>query len=112
MTEKEREFKITKIQKYNDEINNQKTSWDTFKSCVGAFLIVGGIYRYLSDPHEIYMNYLATFITVVGSCDLVSGIKGIISKLTKKAGLERELERLQDELAIDELNNEERGHSR
>lgn len=112
MTEKEREFKITKIQKYNDEINNQKTSWDTFKNCVGAFLIVCGIVDYLSNSLNDPMILFAASETIIGSLCITSGIKGIISKLTKKAGLEREVERLQDELAIDELNNEERGHSR
>ena len=120
MTEKEREFKIKKIQKYNKEIGEQKIGLNMFMLGAGIFLALGSS-AILSQEGSFDVDrniYFLGQLAFSSSLTTWNG-KAIISKLAQKANLQTDVERLKEEIKIDMLNNpekynneEERGHSR
>lgn len=120
MTEKEREFKIKKIQKYNKEIGEQKIGLNMFMLGAGIFLALGSS-AILSQEGSFDVDrniYFLGQLAFSSSLITLNG-KAIISKLAQKANLQTDVERLKEEIKIDMLNNpekynneEERGHSR
>lgn len=122
MTEKEREFKVKKIQKYNKEIDEQKTGLNMFILGAGIFLALGSSAILSQDgDFDVDRNMFFLGQLAFGSSQIVLHGKELIRKLVKKANLETEVDRLKEEIKIDMLNNpenynkkneEERGHSR
>lgn len=120
MTEKEREFKIKSIQKYNQEIDKQKTGWNLFMLGAGIFLALGSS-AILSQEGSFDVDRNMYFLGQLAFSSSLITLNGraLISKLAKKANLEVEVEKLQNELEMDAMinsenyvNEEERGHSR
>ena len=115
--EKVKEYKINKIEKYNNEISKQKSGWSSLAIFLGAVVIVLGISNMLNND---IISYLigATKIFIGAGIETVY-VEKVIEKLAKKAGLETEVQRLHNELEITNninsenyVNEEERGHSR
>ncbi len=115
--EKVKEYKINKIEKYNNEISKQKSGWSSLAIFLGAVVIVLGISNMLNN--DIISNLIGATKIFIGAGIETVYVEKVIEKLAKKAGLETEVQRLHNELEIanninseNYVNEEERGHSR
>ena len=115
--EKVNEYKINKIEKYNNEISKQKSGWSSLAIFLGAVVIVLGISNMLNN--DIISNLIGATKIFIGAGIETVYVEKVIEKLAKKAGLETEVQRLHNELEIanninseNYVNEEERGHSR
>lgn len=115
--EKVKEYKINKIEKYNNEISKQKSGWSSLAIFLGAVVIVLGISNMLNN--DIISNLIGVTKIFIGAGIETVYVEKVIEKLAKKAGLETEVQRLHNELEIanninseNYVNEEERGHSR
>ena len=115
--EKVKEYKINKIEKYNNEISKQKSGWSSLAIFLGAVVIVLGISNMLNN--DIISNLIGATKIFIGAGIETVYVEKVIEKLAKKAGLETEVQRLHNELEITNninsenyVNEEERGHSR
>ena len=115
--EKVKEYKINKIEKYNNEISKQKSGWSSLAIFLGAVVIVLGISNMLNN--DIISNLIGVTKIFIGAGIETVYVEKVIEKLAKKAGLETEVQRLHNELEITNninsenyVNEEERGHSR
>lgn len=100
MTEKEREFKIKMIKKYDEELDNQKTFSKSLGVFIGSVCIAAGFVSLLN-----YHLVWAAITLLVGSLNITVYAKELVAILAKKAGMEMETERLKDDIAIDIINN-------
>ena len=115
--EKVKEYKINKIEKYNNEISKQKSGWSSLAIFLGAVVIVLGISNMLNN--DIISKLIGATKIVIGAGIETVYVEKVIEKLAKKAGLETEAQRLHNELEIanninseNYVNEEERGRSR
>lgn len=121
MTEKEREFKIKKIQKYNKELKKDKLSFPIIFGGFSILLVAFGVVQMNQNPNDLLRTLLGLFVSFGGGLTTMSNIETIVDEVAKRANLKSEVERLKEEIKIDMLNNpekynmsneEERGHSR
>ena len=119
MTEKEREFKIKKIQKYNKEIEKVSLSFPIIWGGFSILLVAYGVVHMNQNPNDLLSTLLGLFVSFGGGLNTMSNIETIVDEVAKRANLKSEVERLKEEIKIDMLNNpekynneEERGHSR
>ena len=119
MTEKEREFKIKKIQKYNKEIEKDRLSFPIIWGGFSILLVAYGVVHMNQNPNDLLSTLLGLFVSFGGGLNTMSNIETIVDEVAKRANLKSEVERLKEEIKIDMLNNpekynneEERGHSR
>ena len=99
MTEQEREFKIKMIQKYQGDLNKEGTQINSLGVLGGVLCLASGI-AYLLE----YRFIGAAILLLFGSFSITVQIKNLISTIAKKAGIEQEIERLKEDIAVDIIN--------
>ena len=127
MTEKEREFKVKMIEKYDgriEQLNNERVNI-LMRGCLGIACGIWGLF-YMMAGSDNLENYFDIFQVFAGAAGIIASL-GIsvnstfktISNIAKKANLQTEVEKLKNELEVDKImnsenyvNEEERGHSR
>ena len=127
MTEKEREFKVKMIEKYDgriEQLNNERVNI-LMRGCLGIACGICGLF-YMMAGSDNLENYFDIFQVFAGAAGIIASL-GIsvnstfktISNIAKKANLQTEVEKLKNELEVDKImnsenyvNEEERGHSR
>ena len=127
MTEKEREFKVKMIEKYDgriEQLNNERVNI-LMRGCLGISFGIWGLFSMMAGSDNLE-NYFDIFQVFAGAAGIIASL-GIsvnstfktISNIAKKANLQTEVEKLKNELEVDKImnsenyvNEEERGHSR
>ena len=127
MTEKEREFKVKMIDKYDgriEQLNNERVNI-LMRGCLGIACGIWGLFSMMAGSDNLE-NYFDIFQVFAGAAGITASL-GIsvnstfktISNIAKKANLQTEVEKLKNELEVDKImnsenyvNEEERGHSR
>ena len=127
MTEKEREFKVKMIEKYDgriEQLNNERVNI-LMRGCLGISCGIWGLFSMMAGSDNLE-NYFDIFQVFAGAAGITASL-GIsvnstfktISNIAKKANLQTEVEKLKNELEVDKImnsenyvNEEERGHSR
>ena len=109
MTEKERKFKIKKIEKYNNQIGKEQMKINTTLG-ISILALATSINIFSKGISLVsindYLNYFAGFATTATT---IFSIEGMIQAISKKTLLEGKIEDLNDDLQYTEIQEKFKG---
>jgi hypothetical protein len=112
LNENQRNFKVERIEKYRKEIDGE---WGN--ELIGIVFLGAGIsdvflgaisYGARLDGHLFNVGpYITSAFVIGGGMSSAYGIKKLMSAVLKKAGLENRINKIEEQLQLDELSQKE-----
>ena len=112
MTEQERRFKVTKIDKYNSQILTEegKIGQKSIGVLITAILAIDFIAKTTALTPSDAMFYIDSVLGGTSAIGSLTFLKGMITSISKKTTLESKVEDLKEEISFyDSENKKSRG---
>lgn len=111
MNDTQREFLVTKVEKYNEEVDQLQANITDNSFILG--MVASTLFfpmLALTRPEETYIKILAIVTIFIGANFSIYQLVNIISTIAKKAGLENRINEINEKLGLleneDEISNQ------